>query len=400
MRPRHSTLIGASIVTLLTLPACGSDANTASSQAATTVTAATAVTSTNGSTTTLAPAATASTDTAASESSTVDTTVGTATGATTSSSDGTDTTPAIVAATNAFLDTLTDDERSAVTFDFTDTAQRQKWSNLPEGLFSRDGLMWGNLSEATQNAWLAVMKVTLSAEGYQRVIDEWHADEQLAAGGGNSYGIKYYWIGIIGEPSATAAWQWQFGGHHVTINATIKGSDVSLNPSFIGVQPATYTANCVEVRPLGDIVDEAFALVNSLDATEQSTAIISDQLMDLVLGPGQDGKTVANEGIAGADMTADQQAALLQLMDHYGNLANAEDAASRLADLKSNLADTYFAWAGPTTAGSGIYFRITGPTVVIEYSGQSMGGNTAEHIHGIYRDPTNDYGAAFGAGLS
>ena len=70
-----------------------------------------------------------------------------------------------------------------------------------------------------------------------------------------------------------------------------------------------------------------------------------------------------------------------------------------MAELKANIDKTYLAWYGPTTAGSGIYFRVTGPNVVIEYSGQSMGGNTANHIHGIYRDPTNDYGAALGAGL-
>ena len=48
-----------------------------------------------------------------------------------------DATPAIVAAANAFLDTLSDTERDAVLFDWTDTAQKQRWSNLPEGLFER-----------------------------------------------------------------------------------------------------------------------------------------------------------------------------------------------------------------------------------------------------------------------
>jgi hypothetical protein len=93
-------------------------------------------------------------------------------------------------------------------------------------------------------------------------------------------------------------------------------------------------------------------------------------------------------------MTADQQAALLKLISHYTGLVNDEDAAARLADIKAHLAETTFAWYGPTTAGSAAYFRITGPTVVIEYAPQQMGGNAANHIHGIYRDPTNDYGAA------
>lgn len=316
---------------------------------------------------------------------------------------GTDTTPAIVAATNAFLATLPADQKQAVQFEFSNTAQRQKWSNLPEGLYSRSGVMWGKLSDASKAAWLNVMKATLSEEGYARVIAEWDGDEALAAtggGGGLQFGKQYYWIAIIGIPSATTKWQWQWGGHHVTVNATIVGTEVALTPSFIGVQPATYKdASGKEVRPLGDIETEAFALVNSLDASEKTKAIIGTNVIDLVVGPGADGKTVAKEGLKGSDMTAGQKAAMLHLVGHYGGLVNAEDGAARMADLQANLDQTYFAWSGPTTKGSGMYFRVAGPTVVAEYSGQSMGGNSAEHIHGIYRDPTNDYGAKLGAGL-
>jgi Protein of unknown function (DUF3500) len=90
-------------------------------------------------------------------------------------------------------------------------------------------------------------------------------------------------------------------------------------------------------------------------------------------------------------MTADQQAAFLKLIGHYTGLSNDEDAAARMAEIKSTLNQTYLAWYGPTTKGSAAYFRVTGPTIVIEYSPQ-QGGN---HIHGIYRDPTNDYGAKY-----
>jgi hypothetical protein len=62
-----------------------------------------------------------------------------------------------------------------------------------------------------------------------------------------------------------------------------------------------------------------------------------------------------------------------------------------MAELRANLRDTYFAWSGPTTSGSAAYFRVQGPTLVIEYAPQ---GNV-DHIHTIYRDPTNDYGAKF-----
>lgn len=314
-----------------------------------------------------------------------------------------DATQAIVVAANAFLDSLTAGERETVLFDFSDTTQRQNWSNLPEGLFQRSGLMWGNLDGDSQLAWLGVLQSVLSDTGYEQVYGEWHADDALAGGGGRLiFGSDYYWVAVIGEPSESTAWQFQFGGHHVTVNATIKGENISLTPSFIGAQPAVYDSQGKKIRPLGSIEDDAYKLVNSLDNTQISTAVLGDSLIDLVLGPGQDGKTIKDQGIVGANLTDEQKVLLLSLIAHYGGLVNKEGAAIRMAELKADLDNTYFAWYGPTDTSnkSGIYFRVTGPSIVIEYSGQEMGGSAADHIHGIYRDPTNDYGARFGAGIS
>jgi hypothetical protein len=88
----------------------------------------------------------------------------------------------------------------------------------------------------------------------------------------------------------------------------------------------------------------------------------------VVLGPGQDGKTIQSEGLPAAQITADQQAAFLKLIGHYTGLLNDEDAAMRTAEIQSTLDQTYLAWYGPATQGSPAYFRITGPTLVIEYA--------------------------------
>ena len=385
------------------LNACGAAATTATAVPAATQPPTNAAAPTTAATS--AEVATATSGTAATSAATA--------AAATPAASGTaqNTTPAIVAAATAFLATLSDTEKGSALFDWTNTEQKQRWSNLPEGLFTRAGLMWGNISEAQQNAWLKVMQATLSSEGYNRVLAEWNADDALAAaqgsgGGGGQlqFGKKYYWIAIIGTPSETAAWQWQWGGHHVTVNATIVGANIALTPSFIGVQPATYTdASGATVRPLGDIEDEAFALVNSLDATQQKAAVLGTAAIDLVLGPGQDGKTIQSEGLAASQMTADQKAALLKLIGHYTGLGNDAIAAARTAEVQSTLDQTYLAWYGPTAAGSAAYFRVSGPAIVIEYAPQGGGGNGTGlggaasnlHIHGIYRDPTNDYGAKY-----
>ena len=114
---------------------------------------------------------------------------------------------------------------------------------------------------------------------------------------------------------------------------------------------------------------------------------------------GRDGRSAPLEGLPAAGMSADQRGALLRLIRHYTGLANDEDGAARTAEIEQRLDETYFAWRGPTAPGSPIYFRVTGPAIVIEYAAQGPGAGggarTPNHIHGIYRDPTNDYGAKY-----
>jgi len=110
-----------------------------------------------------------------------------------------------------------------------------------------------------------------------------------------------------------------------------------------------------------------------------------------VLGPGQDGRTIQPEGIPASALTPPQQTMLLDVVREWTGIMTGAFAEPRMAEIRTNLPQTYFAWSGPTTNGSAAYFRIQGPTLVIEYAPQ----NSVDHIHTIYRDPTNDYGAKF-----
>lgn len=162
-------------------------------------------------------------------------------------------------------------------------------------------------------------------------------------------------------------------------------------PSLPAAQPATYTVEGRTVRPLGNENDKAFALVNALDSAQRSQAILSYRVADLVLGPGQEGRTIQPEGIRVSALSAAQQTILWDVVREWTGIMIDAFAEPRMAEIRANLRDTYFAWSGPTTNGSAAYFRIQGPTLVIEYAPQ--GG--VDHIHTIYRDPTNDYGAQF-----
>jgi hypothetical protein len=181
----------------------------------------------------------------------------------------------------------------------------------------------------------------------------------------------------------------QFGGHHLAINMTLAGRQATLAPSLTAAQPANYSFEGRTVRPMGGENDRAFALMATLDAAQRSQAILGVGVSDLVLGPGQDGRTIQPEGLRASALSASQQTMLMDLVREWAGIASDALAAPRIDEIRARLPETYFAWSGPTTAGSMAYFRIQGPTLVIEYAPQ----RSVDHIHSIYRDPTNDYGA-------
>jgi hypothetical protein len=206
------------------------------------------------------------------------------------------------------------------------------------------------------------------------------------------FGRDLFYISILGKPSVKDPWMLQFGGHHLALNITMAGLDGILTPSLTAAQPAKYTVDGKTVRPLGAENDRAFALINALDEGQRKQAILNYKVADLVLGPGQDGKTIQPEGIKGSALNASQQAMLLDLMREWAEIINEQASPARMAEIRANLPETWFAWSGPTTNGMPAYYRIQGPTVVIEYAPQPLGGDPTMHIHTIYRDPTNDYG--------
>jgi uncharacterized protein DUF3500 len=314
-----------------------------------------------------------------------------------------------VDAARAFLATMDDRQRAKVALPLNaDT--RKVWSNLPTGIAmqvgatERNGLKLGDLTPAQQNAALALVGTALSRAGYEKVTDIVNADQALelrsapsrAAGSKVKFGRAEFYVAILGTPSTTSRWMVQFGGHHLAINVTVSGQDSVLTPTHTGAQPAAYTLNGETIRPLGRENDKAFTLMTALDASQAKDALLGYQVRNLVLGPGEDGKVIQPEGVRASTFTRSQREMLLDLVGEWVSILNDEAAAAKMAEITRNLGETYFAWAGSTTNGKAAYFRIQGPTVIIEYAPQG-GNDPTDHIHTIYRDPTNDYGAKLAA---
>ncbi|GAA0469654.1 hypothetical protein Ade02nite_32650 [Paractinoplanes deccanensis] len=318
----------------------------------------------------------------------------------TATSSATGATAAVLSAANAFLATLDDTQKTTVQGERT-TANLAQWSNLPDQLFERAGLRMDKLSGEQQAAVLAILKAGLSTDGYNQVAGITTADGVLASTATMNldFGADHYWIRILGTPSATDIWTVQYGGHHLAVNLTMKGDEMTLAPTLWGAQPASYTESSKTVEPLSGETKAAFALVDSLDATQLKAAVLDTAVTEIVLGAGQDGKTLAQEGVQASTFTSEQKTLLQALLSQWITpLVTSESSAKLTAAMTSaNLAKTTFGWYGSTTIGNPIYYRVQGPGFTIEFAhqqGQGANAGGVTHIHSIYREPDNDYGAS------
>lgn len=259
---------------------------------------------------------------------------------------------ATLTATQGFLGTLDENQRTTVAGERT-PANLAQWSNLPDDLFERAGLRMDALDPVQQAAAFRVLEAALSPEGYTQVRQISTADGVLAATSQMNlgFGADRYWVRILGTPAATGAWTVQYGGHHLAVNVTVVGDAMTLAPTLWGAQPSSYAAAGTSAEPLCGETTRAFALMNALDPGQQQQAILDTPVTEIVLGAQQDGRTLAPEGVSAATFTPGQKQLLL------------------------------------------------GPAFSIEFAHQQGGGANAggiTHIHSIYREPGNDYGAALG----
>ncbi|WP_165967491.1 DUF3500 domain-containing protein [Luteimonas aestuarii] len=312
----------------------------------------------------------------------------------------------IVAAAEDFLATLTARQRAAILFAFDDRAQRARWSNLPEGLFERRGLRWAELTAEQRAALRDVLTNVLSPKGLAVVDAILAADDLLDDSGpidrfvdrlwGIRRGSDWYYVSFLGEPAADRPWMLQFGGHHLAINATVVGPHVTLAPMLTGAEPVRFVANGRTFDIFGEETAAATLLMDSLSEVQRDRAVVGARRpTDLALGSGRDGTRLPAVGLPASAMHAAQKAVLFALIEARMGLLNADDLAPKLGQVREDLDEIHFAWFGPQPdAGTG-YWRITGPRLFIEFSPQTRGGDPSNHVHAIYREFGQDYGAAW-----
>jgi hypothetical protein len=255
----------------------------------------------------------AASETAASETTTAtsSTSASTATSTyTTGSEDATTTSETISdvsAAASAFLATLSEEQRETVLYAYDDETKTTSWSNFPVTFVERAGLNLNDLTSEQRAAAMAVLEALLDDEAYATVTGIIGGDEYLLENSSSTEtSLGQYYIAFFGDPTSDDAFEVQFGGHHLGINATLEVTEgaITFAPTHLGVQPAVYTdADGNEVQPFDGIYTDAFAFFDSLTAEQQATLTSGEVSM---CAPGDSCVFSTGDGLTGADLTDDQ----------------------------------------------------------------------------------------------
>jgi hypothetical protein len=244
-------------------------------------------------------------------------------------------------------------------------------------------------------AW-DVLGALLSARGLQQVRGQLTIEGILGelTGSTRFRDPGNYALAIFGDPSSLAAWAWRFEGHHLSVNVLVAPEHgVAVTPAFFGANPAKVPQGHAHAgfRLLGAEEDAAFGLVRSLEGGMRAEAVIADRALgDIVSGPGRELSLQRREGVSLARLNEPQRAGIFRILELYAGTMRTEISSQALAKMReAGLDAVHFAWAGIPEPGRPHYFRIHGPTALIEYDNTQDGAN---HVHSVWIDPVSVFG--------
>lgn len=309
----------------------------------------------------------------------------------------------MVCLADAFKATLSATQLATVQLQYT-KENAVRWSNLPQALSrNRVGIALGTLSATQLTAAKALIREATgnaTDEGYAEVQQLLLADDYLGANGGGAatYGSGYYYMALLGTPTLTGIWQFQFGGHHLAVaNTYSNGKATGATPHFEAVEPTTFVSSGTTITAMGNEQAGMVAMLAGLSSAQLATAKLSTSFTDIVVPPGKDGQFPTTKvGLAVSSLSSTQKIQVLAAMKPWVQDVDETTAAALLKTYEAELDQTYIAFSGAATLNAnGDYVRIDGPSVWIEFSAQRGIVFTPTHFHTIWRDRQRDYGANF-----
>ena len=270
---------------------------------------------------------------------------------------------------------------------------REAWHYVPR---SRPGVALRAMNAVQTAAAWDLLGSLLSARGIDQVRGQLTIERILGelSGSPSFRDPGNYSLVVFGDPAGSAPWAWRFEGHHLSLSVLVApGHGVAVTPLFFGANPAQVPRGHAHggFRLIGAEEDAAFSLIQSLDGAQRTQAVIADRsLGDIVSGPGRELDLKRFEGVPLARLNAAQRGGILRILELYAGTMREEVAAPALAKVReASLEALHFAWAGSLARGRPHYFRVHGPTALIEYDNTQDGAN---HVHSVWIDPQSLFG--------
>jgi hypothetical protein len=302
----------------------------------------------------------------------------------------------MAAAANAFLASLSDDQRAGAAFEFEE-AERTRWHFIPGEMHARQGVMIREMNEAQRGAAHDLLRSGLSDGGYATANAVMQLEDILnvieGADGRFERDSELYFLSVFGTPGPEGAWGWRFEGHHMSLHFTVvEGTWVATAPAFLGSNPAEVREGpSTGLRILAEREDVARQLFASLDDAQRSVALVSeDAPNDILTGADMNIDPLMPTGISAAELRSDQRDLLMSLVEVYAGFWRDDLSAARMEALgRIDVDDLTFAWAGSGEVGARHYYRVQSPSFLIEYDNTQ---NDANHVHSVWRDFDGDFG--------
>jgi hypothetical protein len=310
-------------------------------------------------------------------------------------------TPATMsAAANKWLGSLSAEQKQKAVFAF-DSSERSHWGFVPTEMFPRNGLTIKEMSAPQRQLAHDLLRSGLSQRGYMTATTVMNLEHVLKVVEPNFVrDQERYFFSIFGAPADRGAWGWRVEGHHISLNFTVlNGTLMAGAPTFFGSNPAeirtlppgTDGAPPVGTRILAAQEDPARALFVALGPAAKQKALLDPVApRDIITMNQIDIKPLSPVGVAASELSAAERGMLRQVIESYTTLMEADIAKERMARIdKAGFEKVTFAWAGETERGKKHYYRVQGPTFLIEYDNTQNDGN---HVHSTWREFDGDFG--------
>ncbi len=298
--------------------------------------------------------------------------------------------PTLARLTVAFLQTLNQEQLQRGVFPF-ESRERFNWHYVPR---QREGIPFKEMNAEQRKAADTLLQFVMSETGYRKITKIRQLEEVLRQMGERPSvrDPDQYAFTVFGNP-ATVPWGWRVEGHHISLNFTVISDNLlTFTPAFLGANPAEVRISPLQgLRSLDGEQELARELVQSLELPQRQQAVIATQSFgDILTGPIRAESLKSPVGLPLSEMDEGRRALAMRLIEEYIQNMRDELAQSQLKRIsEAGLERIHFAWAGGLESGQAHYYRLHGPTLLIEYDNTQ---NNANHIHSVWRDLTNDFG--------